>query len=109
MNKAKVFNTISNVAEKTKLASMLVATGTYVAKVAKVPVISTGICFASIITETVADLLALSEFVKSDDCEDFDEFFEEEEYEETATENVLSEMAEELNSDTSTEEPVEKE
>lgn len=100
MSKVEVLTAAGTANTAVKYGSMAVAIGTYVAKVAKIPVISTGICFASVIADSVINHLIVKNALTDDEdlLDELDELydeFEEEVKEEPAVE-TLKDIAEEV-------------
>lgn len=101
--KIEIAATASTVAEKTKLGSMVLAVGGYLAKVPKLPIISTGICFASILVETISDMFIINQELSNYDVFDDDwddDVFDEEDPDgqvgdqEERLQNIADELAE---------------
>lgn len=72
-SKIEIATIVSGVAEKTKLGSMAVTAGAFMLKSKRVPIIGTAICFASIIAETIADIVIISSELSSNDEDVFNE------------------------------------
>lgn len=92
MKKYETASKVSKAAEVTKYATMAAAVGSFVGKASrKVPVISTVICFASIIVESVANKVATNCIFDDIDLDDDADV----PVDESGQEDILNDIADE--------------